>query len=88
MVATGGVIRAVNGCRVVAGRVVGRADAPRLVARIQVVEYLRAFLIGRTGWSRLGALILISGAFGLFRRDILVEVGGLDPTASARTSSW
>ena len=48
------------------------------LARVQVVEYLRAFLIGRTGWSRFGALILISGAFGMFRRDVLVEVGGLD----------
>ena len=47
--------------------------------RIQVVEYLRAFLLGRTGWSRFGGLILISGAFGLFRRDVVVEVGGLDP---------
>ena len=42
------------------------------------MEYLRAFMLGRTGWSRFGALILISGAFGMFRRDVLVEVGGLD----------
>jgi cellulose synthase/poly-beta-1,6-N-acetylglucosamine synthase-like glycosyltransferase len=42
-----------------------------------VVEYLRAFLLSREGWSRMGALILISGAFGVFRRDVLVEVGGL-----------
>jgi cellulose synthase/poly-beta-1,6-N-acetylglucosamine synthase-like glycosyltransferase len=48
------------------------------LARIQVVEYLRAFLLGRTGWSRFRALVLISGAFGIFRRDVLVEVGGLD----------
>lgn len=78
VVATGGVIRAVNGCRVVAGRVVDVRLPRSVLARIQVVEYLRAFLLGRTGWSRLGSLILISGAFGLFRRDVLVEVGGLD----------
>lgn len=79
VVATGGVIRAVNGCRVVDGRVVEvRLGKPWLV-RIQVVEYLRAFILGRAGWSRFGALILISGAFGMFRRDVLVEVGGLDP---------
>ena len=48
--------------------------------RIQVVEYLRAFLLGRAGWSRLRALLIISGAFGVFRRDILVEIGGFDPT--------
>jgi cellulose synthase/poly-beta-1,6-N-acetylglucosamine synthase-like glycosyltransferase len=78
MVATGGTIRAVNGSRVVSGRVV-RVELPRgWLPRVQVVEYFRSFLLGRTGWSRFGGLILISGAFGLFRRDILVEVGGLD----------
>ncbi|GAB2682535.1 glycosyltransferase family 2 protein [Thalassiella azotivora] len=77
-VATGGVIRAVNGCRVVAGRVVDVRMPRPLLARIQVVEYLRAFLLGRTGWSRLRSLVLISGAFGLFRRDVVVEVGGMD----------
>ncbi|MFZ5871520.1 MAG: glycosyltransferase family 2 protein, partial [Actinomycetota bacterium] len=78
-VATGGVIRVVNGCRVVAGRVVDVRMPRTWLTRIQVVEYLRAFLLGRTGWSRLQSLILISGAFGLFRRDVVVEAGGLDP---------
>jgi cellulose synthase/poly-beta-1,6-N-acetylglucosamine synthase-like glycosyltransferase len=78
VVGTGGVIRAVNGCRVVAGRVVEVAMPRGWLARIQVVEYLRAFLIGRTGWSRVGSLMIVSGAFGLFRRDVVVEVGGLD----------
>jgi cellulose synthase/poly-beta-1,6-N-acetylglucosamine synthase-like glycosyltransferase len=79
VVATGGVIRAVNGCRVRGGRVVDVRMPRDWVARIQVVEYLRAFLLGRTGWSKLGALSLISGAFGLFRRDVVVAVGGFDP---------
>lgn len=77
-VATGGVIRAVNGSRVVAGRVVDIRLGRRWLERIQVVEYLRAFLLGRTGWSSLRCLILISGAFGMFRRDVLTAVGGLD----------
>jgi cellulose synthase/poly-beta-1,6-N-acetylglucosamine synthase-like glycosyltransferase len=77
VVATGGVIRPANGCTVVAGRVVRVGMPARWLARIQVAEYLRAFLLGRTGWSRLGAVVLISGAFGLFRRDVLVEVGGM-----------
>ncbi|MHB1712233.1 MAG: glycosyltransferase family 2 protein [Acidimicrobiales bacterium] len=78
MVATGGVIRAVNGCRVSLGRVVDVRMPTTWLARIQVVEYLRAFLMGRVGWSKLRTLLLISGAFGLFRRDLVVEVGGLD----------
>ncbi|GAT71101.1 putative glycosyltransferase [Planomonospora sphaerica] len=79
VVATGGVIRIANGCEVVAGRVT-KVRMPRSwLVRIQVIEYLRAFLLGRTGWSRLGGLLIISGAFGLFRRDVVVEIGGLDP---------
>jgi cellulose synthase/poly-beta-1,6-N-acetylglucosamine synthase-like glycosyltransferase len=79
VVATGGVIRAVNGCKVVDGRMVEVRLARSWLVRIQVVEYLRAFMLGRSGWSRFGALILISGAFAMFRRDVLVEVDGLDP---------
>ena len=78
VVATGGVIRAGNGCKVVDGRIVEVHLASPWIVRIQIVEYLRAFLLGRSGWSRFGALILISGASGMFRREVLVEVGGLD----------
>lgn len=78
-VATGGVVRIVNDCEVVGGRVARVRMPRRWLVRIQVIEYLRAFLLGRTGWSRIGGLLIISGAFGLFRRDALVEVGGLDP---------
>jgi cellulose synthase/poly-beta-1,6-N-acetylglucosamine synthase-like glycosyltransferase len=77
VIATGGVVRIANGCTVVAGRVTGIRMPANWLARIQVVEYLRAFLLSRAGWSRVGALILISGAFGVFRRDVLVEAGGV-----------
>jgi cellulose synthase/poly-beta-1,6-N-acetylglucosamine synthase-like glycosyltransferase len=76
--ATGGVVRVANGCSVVAGRIVEVRMPQRWLPRVQVVEYLRAFLLGRTGWSRLGGLLIISGAFGMFRRDLVVEIGGLD----------
>jgi cellulose synthase/poly-beta-1,6-N-acetylglucosamine synthase-like glycosyltransferase len=75
--ACGGVIRIANGCRVIGGRVVDVRMPRQWLVRIQVVEYLRAFLMGRTGWSRLGGLVVISGAFGVFRRDLLVQIGGL-----------
>jgi cellulose synthase/poly-beta-1,6-N-acetylglucosamine synthase-like glycosyltransferase len=80
VVATGGVVRVVNDCPVAHGRVLDVRVARGWLPRIQTVEYLRAFLMGRTGWSRIGALAIISGAFGMFRRDVVVEVGGLDPT--------
>lgn len=78
-VATGGVVRIANGCTVAAGRIVRAGMPAGWLPRIQAVEYLRAFLFGRAGWSRLDSLLVISGAFGLFRRDVLLEVGGLDP---------
>ncbi len=80
VVAAGGVIRAANGSRVESGRVVEPRMPRRWLERVQVLEYLRSFLLGRTGWSRVGGLLIISGAFGVFRRDVVVEVGGLDLT--------
>jgi len=78
VVATGGAIRAANGSTVERGRVVDATMPRSWIERVQVLEYLRSFLLGRTGWSRLGALLIISGAFGVFRRDVVLEVGGLD----------
>lgn len=78
-VATGGVVRIANGCTIRSGQIVDVRMPRNLLAQIQALEYLRSFFLGRSGWSKLGALILISGAFGCFRRDLLVEVGGLDP---------
>ena len=78
VVAAGGTIRAVNGSRVRAGRVVD-ARAPRgALPALQAVEYLRAFLTGRLGWNRLGGNLIISGAFGLFRRDAMLAAGGYE----------
>jgi len=77
VVACGGVVRIANGCKVIGGRVVDVRMPRQWLVRIQVIEYLRAFLMGRTGWSRLGGLIVISGAFGVFRRDLVVRIGGM-----------
>ena len=80
-IAVGGTVRIVNGCAVSVGRIT-RLGAPRnLLAALQVVEYMRAFIASRTAWSTLGGLFLISGAFGVFRKDALVEVGGFNPEA-------
>ena len=78
VVATGGAIRPSNGCSAYRGRITEVRMPKKWLARIQVIEYLRAFLLGRTGWSKLGALLIISGAFGVFRRDIVIAIGGYD----------
>lgn len=76
VVATGGTIRVVNGSEVKFGRVIRTRVPTKALAGIQVVEYLRAFLFGRLGWNRLGGNIIISGAFGLFRRESVLSAGG------------
>jgi cellulose synthase/poly-beta-1,6-N-acetylglucosamine synthase-like glycosyltransferase len=76
VVATGGTIRVVNGSEVKFGRLVKTRVPTNALAGIQVVEYLRGFLFGRLGWNRLGGNIIISGAFGLFRRESVVSAGG------------
>lgn len=77
-IAAGGIIRIANGCSVERG-VVSEVRLPdSMWARFQVLEYLRAFLSGRMGWSVLGGTIIISGAFGVFRRGLVVEAGGYD----------
>jgi cellulose synthase/poly-beta-1,6-N-acetylglucosamine synthase-like glycosyltransferase len=76
VVATGGTIRVVNGSEVKHGRVAKTGVPTNLLAGVQVVEYLRAFLFGRLGWNRLGGNIIISGAFGLFRREAVLNAGG------------
>lgn len=76
VVAAGGTIRVANGCGIEHARVV-RPRMPRsALAALQVPEYLRAFLFGRVGWNRLGGNLIVSGAFGLFRRDHLLDIGG------------
>lgn len=81
VVATGGVVRPANGCTIERGEVTQVRMPRRWLERIQVIEYLRSFLMGRTGWSSMQALLIISGAFGLFRRDLVLEVGGMDPNS-------
>ncbi len=78
MVAAGGIVRIVNGCEVREGRVVRIGLPKRSLPVFQVVEYLRAFLGGRIGWSSLRSLLIISGAFGLYRKSDVMAVGGYD----------
>lgn len=75
-VAAAGIIRIGNGCKVESSVVRDVRLPKNMLAQLQVVEYLRAFLAGRVGWDAMEIMLLISGAFGLFRRSIIVDVGG------------
>ena len=77
-VACGGTIRIANGCQV-RGGFLERAELPaNPLALFQVAEYLRSFLFGRLGWSSINALLIVSGAFGLFHKETVVSVGGFN----------
>jgi cellulose synthase/poly-beta-1,6-N-acetylglucosamine synthase-like glycosyltransferase len=82
-VALGGIVRIANGSTVEAGHVVEARTPRQLLVNLQIIEYLRAFLVGRTGWSRLGAILIVSGAFGIFRREDVIDAGGYDPDSFA-----
>jgi cellulose synthase/poly-beta-1,6-N-acetylglucosamine synthase-like glycosyltransferase len=81
VVAVGGIIRVLNGSEISNGHI-RRVRLPRKSLEIiQVIEYLRAFLIGREAWGQGNMLMVISGAFGVFRTDLVRAVGGYRPNA-------
>ena len=78
VIATGGVIRIANSCVIRSGKLIDINLPKNLLVQSQILEYLRAFLLGRMAWSRLNGLLVISGAFGVFDKKIAIEVGGYD----------
>lgn len=75
-VAIGGDIRIANGCKIEDGVVSDIRLPDKFLPMMQSVEYLKAFLGGRIGWSAINGLIIVSGAFGVFRKDYVIKVGG------------
>jgi cellulose synthase/poly-beta-1,6-N-acetylglucosamine synthase-like glycosyltransferase len=78
IVACGGIVRIGNGCTIENGRIlnVGMPNNPIVIH--QIIEYLRSFLMGRLGFSGINSLLIISGAFGIFRKREIIEIGGYD----------
>lgn len=79
VIAVGGAIGIANNCDVTDGTVTRYRVPKTILGRFQVIEYFRAFLMGRMAWTRVNGLMLISGAFGFFKRDLVMEVGGYFP---------
>jgi len=75
-IATGGNICPVNGCTVELGSLDTVALPANFLARLQSLEYMRAFMSGRVGWAQLNLLLIISGAFGVFNRERTIQTGG------------
>lgn len=74
--ALGGNVYPVNGCKVEHGHISGTKIPDNPLARFQTVEYIRAFMAGRLGWAYMNSLMIISGAFGLFRKERVIGIGG------------
>lgn len=76
IIATGGVVRIANSCVIEGGQIL-KVNLPwKVLPAFQVLEYTRAFLMGRMAWSKLNGLLLISGALGLFDKQIVIACGG------------
>lgn len=76
VIASGGVVRIANSCEVEQGKLVNVNLPKNLLARFQVLEYLRAFLLSRMAWAKMNGLLIISGAFGMFDRKLILKAGG------------
>ncbi|MFO7620363.1 MAG: glycosyltransferase [Bacteroidales bacterium] len=76
VIGSGGVIRIVNSCDIERGHIREIKIPRNILPRLQVLEYTRAFLLGRMAWSQLDGLMLISGAMGIFDRDTVIRAGG------------
>ncbi|EDL62968.1 glycosyltransferase family 2 protein [Bacillus sp. SG-1] len=76
VIAVGGSVRIANGCKIERGEVVEVGLSRRPIVIMQVIEYLRAFLMGRIGLSKFNILLIVSGAFGIFHKDWVLKAGG------------
>ena len=80
VIAVGGVIRIANSCKISGGKLEEIRLPKNWLAKFQLLEYTRSFLLGRMAWGRIDSLLIISGAFGFFDREIALAVGGYDTT--------
>ncbi len=80
-IAAGGTVQLYNGCTLEDGEVVEKGLPKTFLERCQLLEFTRSMVLGRLFFNTLGAHLIISGAFGLFSREVLLEVGGYQPYA-------
>ncbi len=79
-IAVGGIVRIANGCTINEGKLLEARLPRQAIVKFQIIEYFRAFLTSRIGWERINALLIISGAFGVFKKSAVIKVGGYSTT--------
>lgn len=75
-IAVGGTVRVANSCLINKGVVTKIKLSKKYIVQLQALEYMRSFLMAKVAWNHIKILPIISGAFGLFRRDLAIKIGG------------
>lgn len=78
VVAVGGAVRPCNGAEIRDGRVISYRMPDKLLPCMQVLEYDRSFLAARILFDQFNGSVIISGAFGLFKKSVVIDAGGYD----------
>ncbi|MFC1586401.1 glycosyltransferase [Fibrobacterota bacterium] len=76
VIACGGQVAIANGCVIRDGRVIKTGLPKKALPMFQVIEYIRSFTGGRTAFEKINSLLILSGAFSIIQRGVLLEVGG------------
>ncbi|MBS4956826.1 MAG: glycosyltransferase family 2 protein [Clostridium sp.] len=77
-VAVGGNIKVANQVVLDKGEVIKIFPPKKLLVIFQLIEYYRVFLTTRVWFNRFNGNLIISGAFGLFKKSSVVNIGGYD----------
>lgn len=83
VIAVGAVLRMSNSCDIDEG-IITRVRPPKgIIPRFQEMEYIRAYLLSKMGWSLVNCVPNVSGGLGLFDKEVAVRAGGYDPLSHA-----
>ncbi|MBO9152389.1 glycosyltransferase family 2 protein [Chitinophaga sp. GCM10012297] len=81
VIAIGATLRVANSNIFDQGVMVGVRPPKQLLPRFQEVEYIRAFVLGKMGWTLMNCVPNVSGGLGLFDKEITIRCGGYDHTS-------
>lgn len=83
IIAVSGTMSMSNGASMSNGEIVDLRPSSRPIPLFQDLEYKRSFLVGKMGWSRINAMNNVSGGYGLFSTEVVVNAGGYSSTSFA-----
>lgn len=83
IIAVSGTMSMSNGASMSNGEIIDLRPSSRPIPLFQDLEYKRSFLVGKMGWSRINAMNNVSGGYGLFSTEVVVNAGGYSSTSFA-----